>query len=67
MSYCDSPLHEFIYLLGVAPSLLATSLVRENVFPVFWENTPADPRAKSYNNIKDINDEEFDMALGSRL
>ena len=68
MSSCNSPLHKFVYLLGVTPSLLATSLVRENVFPVFWENTSADTRAKkSDNNIKDINVEELDMALGTRL
>ena len=69
MSSCDSPLHKFVYsLLSVAPSLLATSLVEEKVFPIFWENTPADPRAKKNdNNIKDINVEELDMALGTRL
>ena len=68
MSSCNSHLHKFVYLLGVTPSLLATSLVGENVFPVFWENTSADTRAKkSDNNIKDINVEELDMALGTRL
>ena len=68
VSSCDSRVFALPKVYLLTPSPLATSLVGENVFPVFWENKSVDPSARMSDiNIKDIYVEELDIALGTSL